>query len=151
MITVRLKLDILEESLSGGNEEFIMFFLENYIANYKNEIKIILFGNIDLTNKINNLILLFKKYNVDYDIATYTNNKITIDVLEDIDDYIFNGRFKIYYEHNQNSYINALVNLASITDAIINNKINTQKKSNKESIIEEIKLNKIAQKRALHS
>ena len=56
MITVRLKLDILEESLSGGNEEFIMFFLENYIANYKNEIKIILFGNIDLTNKINNLI-----------------------------------------------------------------------------------------------
>ena len=148
MILVRLKLDILEESLNGPNSEFIEFFIKNYLINYKNKIKIILWkDNNNYTEfNIDKLIKLFKEYNIPYDITTgLFNYKITIDVLENKDDEIFNGRFKIYYNYNQNSYVNALLNLASTTEALFNN-INN--KNQKESIIEEIKINKAAYKKA---
>jgi len=154
-ITVRLVSSDFTKTFTSPNKDFTKYLFEKNHSLLKSiNIKFIIWNN----DKKEILKNIFDSNKLEYKLIDnfYTYDKITIDVLKKEYDYDHNtSRFKIYYEDDQNSFIESIIKMFSYINALTNKEkvINDKEKentsiNNREQNLKKIRTNRKAYKEA---
>lgn len=155
MISIRFNTSDLNYFITGKNKEFITYIFDDMFSLYSNDI-CVWFTEHNIDQVLRGLL---ETYNIKYNIDVGSHQKILLELLNKEKEYSYTkSRFKLYYEHSQESFIMNLIQIKSFIEAMLNKKRvidetegNEKNRNNRLHNINKIKSNREAYKKAKNS